>query len=169
MTVAGLEKYLRGLADALGSARADAAAKDLLETADQLTPFGSLTVAEFARFLGLAWEYKTTGKVSLPEPVAPRRGGTRGGGGAGKKPATPDPATVTARVKDLHDRAIDPSVTRELVEQEIRSFGGLTKAQLDLVAAGCGFTQKFKTKDDVLRALINHVMGRKGAYERADA
>lgn len=163
MTVADLQKYLRGLADVLGSAKADQAVKDLRDTADRLEPFEGLTVAALAEFLGLAHEYKTTGKISTPPPTKGRTPRT-----PAAKQAPPDPAAVIARVKELHDQALDPTVTRETVEAEIGAYSKLSRSALDAVAQGCGFKQRFGNRDAIVKALIGYVMGRKGDVERAD-
>lgn len=164
MKVADLQKYLRALAEAVSAAKG-LTAKDLADVANQLGPFANLSVADFAQFLQLAWEYKTTGKIAEPQYSKGGRGGVVSKAAKGSM----SPADAVGRVKALYDRATDPAMTREYVECEVRTLASLTKAQLDSVAAGSGFAQKFKKKDDVLRALVGYVLGRKGAVERADA
>src|SRR4051812_38627606 len=111
MTVGDLQKYLRGLADAL-EAGASPAAPDLKAAVKNLDPFKDLTVATFAQFLGLAWEYKATGKV--PESLPSKRPAEKK-----PKPPPPDANALIARVKALHGRALDPATSREGVEKEV--------------------------------------------------
>src|SRR5262249_29884911 len=120
MTVGDLQRYFRGLAEALGAAKAATAVKELNDVADRLAPYAALPGSEFVQFLALAWEYKTTGKI--PEPGARPGRGRVIADGSGKAPPKPDPAEAIVRLKLLYDRALDPSVTRELVEREVKSL-----------------------------------------------
>jgi hypothetical protein len=160
MTVADLQKYLRALAEAVAAGKGSAA-KDLADAADRLGPFDKMTVADFAQFLGLALEYRTTGKVTLPTGKTPKT--------ATPKPPAKGTGELLGRVRSLHDRALDPSVTREVVEREVKAFEKLTKANLEDVARALEIKKPFKTKPDVITALVGYVMGRKGPAVRPDA
>jgi hypothetical protein len=43
------------------------------------------------------------------------------------------------------------------------------KKRLDELASQMGYTQKFKAKTDVLRAIRQRIISRKGAFERPNA
>jgi hypothetical protein len=159
MTVADLQKYLRGLAEALHAGRSPAA-KDLADAADRLNPFAPLTVADFAALINLAWEYRTTGKIPALGP-APK--------GAKAKAPVVAPSAALAAVQGLYARALDPAITREVVEREIGALGSLSKAELDAVAAACGYSQTFRSKSEVQKKLVGYVMTRKGSFNRSDA
>jgi hypothetical protein len=75
------------------------------------------------------------------------------------------------RVLDLYNKAIDPAVTVEQIESGVQSLQDLDppKARLDDLARQMGYTQKFKGKADVLKAIRQKVIGRKGAFERPNA
>jgi hypothetical protein len=166
MTVGDLQKYLNGLATAL-EAGASPAAPDLKAAVKCLAPFAEHTVATFAQFLVLAWEYKTTGKV--PESLPSKRPAAKKTEKK-PKPPPPDAGSLIARVKELHDRALDPATTREGVEREVGELAKTTKLPvLGQVMAGIGFQKKFTTKGQVVKELTGYVMGRKGSYERSDA
>jgi len=44
-----------------------------------------------------------------------------------------------------------------------------TRARLDELARGVGFSQKFTSKADVIKAIRQKILGRKGAFERPNA
>ena len=130
--------------------------------ADQLRPFAGLSLADFGGFLVKAEAY-SRGDL---ESVFGKKGKTPAR--QPKPPADPDrvPAAV-GRLKTLYDRALDPSVTPETVEAGVGGLKDFSKAELDEIAAACGFRQKFKSKPAVLAALRKWILDRKGSYERA--
>ena len=72
---------------------------------------------------------------------------------------------------DLYRRAIDPAVTVEQIEAAVQALRELDppKAQLDELARQMGYTQKFKAKADVIKAIRQKIIGCKGAFERPRA
>jgi len=162
MTTATLDTLLRRLADLMEAADGKAAGiKEVRALADRLKPFARLSLAEFGDFLVKAEAFSRGDLESV-------FGKKKGSGRPGKSPADPNrvPAAVQ-RLRTLYERALDPSVTPGAVDAAIGSVEGFTKAELDQVAAGCGFQQKFKTKPAVLNALQKWILDRKGAFARA--
>jgi hypothetical protein len=161
MTVATLDTFLRRLADVMEAADGKAAGiKDVRALADRLRPFGEMSLAAFGEFLVKAEAYSRGDLEAVFGKKPPARK---------SKPAA-DPNRVPAaveRLKTLHGRALDPSVTPESVRATVLGFQALTKAELDQVASGCGFHQKFKNKPAVLAALQKWILDRKGTFERA--
>src|SRR5262249_47483251 len=99
-------------------------------------------------------------------PQKPKAGGARKG--------KPDPAAIEQgcqRVLDLYAKAIDPTVTVEQIEGAVRALQNLDppKTRLDEVARQMGYSQKFKSKADVIKAIRQQIIGRKGAFERPNA
>jgi hypothetical protein len=162
MTAATLDTLLRRLADLMEAADGKAAGiKDVRALADRLKPFARLSLAEFGEFLVKAEAYS---RGDLEAVFGKKTGSAR----PGKAPADPNrvPGAVQ-RLRTLYERALDPSVTPASVDVVINSVETFTKAELEQVAAGCGFQQKFKTKAAMLNALQKWVLDRKGAFARA--
>jgi hypothetical protein len=94
--------------------------------------------------------------------------------GAGTKKGKVDPAAVEQacqRVLELYAKAIDPSVTIEEIEAAVQALHVLdpAKARLDELARQMGYSQKFKSKGDVVKAVRQKIIGRKGAFECPNA
>ena len=72
---------------------------------------------------------------------------------------------------ELYNRAIDPNVTLEQIEAAVQVLAEMDppKARLDELARQMGYSQKFKSKSDVLKAIRQKIIGRKGAFERPNA
>jgi len=169
MTVGDLQKYLRGLADAIG-ATTKTPAKDLLDVADRLDPFANLHFASFAEFLKLADEYRVTGKLpepgtksakpkAVPKPPPP------------PKPAKMQPAEVVALVGTLQSRVLcEPNLTREAVEAELRGIEKrLSSPQWKEVVSQLGYKDKPKSIAESIKLVVNHAMARRAGLERSDA
>ena len=63
-------------------------------------------------------------------------------------------------------RATDPAVTREQINDTAARREPLSRKELDAVAERMEIvTKAFKAKGDVLKAIQNKVLGRKGAFE----
>lgn len=168
MTVGDLQKYLCGLADAVGAVT-KSPAKDLIEVADRLAPFAQHQFAAFAEFLKLADEYRTTGKLPEPgtKPVKPK---------AVKVPKPPPPAKlqpteVVALVESLQNRVLaDANLSREGVEAELRAIEKrLTAPQWKEVVGLLGYKEKPKSVDEVIKTLVNYSMARRAGLGRSDA
>ena len=85
-----------------------------------------------------------------------------------------DPAAIEQacqRTLELYGRAIDPSVMLEQIEATVKELQDLDppKARLDQMAQQMGYSQKFRSKADVLKAIRQKIVGRKGAFERPNA
>jgi hypothetical protein len=74
-------------------------------------------------------------------------------------------------VFDLYNRAIDPSVTLDRVEAAVKTLQTLNPlmAKLEELAQKMGIVQKFKKKDDVLKAVRQKILSVKGTWDRKDA
>jgi cellulose biosynthesis protein BcsQ len=75
------------------------------------------------------------------------------------------------RVLELYDKAIDPHVTLNQIEAAIKSLeqNDPTKARLEELARSVGFSQKFKSNAECIKAIRQKILGRKGAFERPNA
>jgi hypothetical protein len=114
----------------------------------------------FGELLVKAEEYARLG----PQVRAPKA--------AGK--AKPDPAVIdqaSLRLLQLYNQAIDPSTTLEAIEGAVKALQDLDppKAKLDDLARKVGLEQKFKKKDDVLKAVRQKILSVKGTWDRKDA
>jgi hypothetical protein len=161
VTVADLQQHISDLSRLLAAAKAGSIAADLVAIRDGLEPFKRHTLQDFASFLGQAFAYHRDGIVPVgKKPAAPR------------SKAAKDPEVARRaieRVLGLYNRATDPAVTREAIEEAVQALEPQTKAELDKVAGQMGFSQKFKLKGDVLKALRQRILERKGTYERVTA
>ena len=70
MIVADLQQHLTDLAKLLEANKAASAAKDLQTLGAALAPFKDQSPTDFTRFLALAHEYHTTGKLTAPTKAA---------------------------------------------------------------------------------------------------
>ena len=161
MTVAELQLHLSDLGKFLRASGATAVAGELDYISGKLTPFREYKLKPFADFLEKAEAYSRGA-------LAPKAKG----GGARKGKA--DPAAVEQafhRVLELYGKAIDPAVTLEQIESAVGTLQELDapKARLDELARQLGYSQKFKAKADVLKAVRQKIVGRKGAFERPNA
>jgi hypothetical protein len=75
------------------------------------------------------------------------------------------------RVLELYAKAIDPTVTVEQIEAAVQALQDVDplKSRLDDLARQMGYSQKFRSKADVIKAIRQKIIGRKGAFERPDA
>jgi hypothetical protein len=75
---------------------------------------------------------------------------------------------MSADIIDVYGRAIDPSVTLEQIDATVQSLQALdpTKARLVELARQLGYSQNFRSKQDVLKAIRQKIIGRKGAFDR---
>ena len=161
MTVAELQLLLSDLGKFLRASQAATAAGELEYMSTKLGPFRGYKLKAFADFLETAEAYSRGA-------LAPKAKG------AGARKGKGDPAAVAdacRRALDLYGRAIDPNVTLELIESTVQALADLDppKAQLDELARQMGYSQKFKAKADVVKAIRQKIVGRKGAFERPNA
>lgn len=160
MTVAELQLLLSDLSKFLRASESAKVAGELEYISAKLQPFKGYRLRAFADFLDQAEAYSRGA-------LAPK------GKGGGKK-GQADPAAVEQacqRILELHGKAIDPSVTVEQIETAIKTLQDLDppKARLDEMARQMGYSQKFKSKADVIKAIRQKVIARKGAFERPSA
>ena len=154
MLITDLGKFLRASEYAK-------AAGELEYISAKLGSFREYNLKAFADFLEQAEAYSRGA-------LAPK------GKGGGPKKAKTDPAAIEQaceRTLELYAKAIDPSVKIEQIEAAVRALEELDapKARLDELARQMGYTQKFKAKADVLKAIRQKIIGRKGAFERPNA
>ncbi len=161
MTVAELQQCLSSLS-AVIRVGGKKAADDLDYVREKLTPFREVDVRTFGNFLIRAEEYHRTGIIPIKGDKPPPKKTT-------PRSTTDAVPAAAAKVKDLYERATDPSLSREFIEAEVMALNGLTKAQLDEVAISVGINQKYPTKAKVLEALIWRIMDRKGSFARSNA
>ena len=157
MTVAELQMLLADLSKFLRASESAKVAGELEYISARLAPFRDYKLRAFADFLEKAEAYSRGA-------LAPK------GKGGGAKKGKADPAAVEQacqRTMDLYRRAIDPAVTVEQIEAAVQALRELDppKAQLDELARQMGYTQKFKAKADVIKAIRQKIIGCKGAFE----
>jgi hypothetical protein len=127
----------------------------------RLAPFRDYKLKAFADFLEKAEAYSRGA-------LAPKAKG----GGARKGKADPGAVEQACqRVLELYGKAIDPAITLEQIESAVEALQQLDppKARLDELARQVGYSQKFKAKADVLKAIRQKIVGRKGAFDRPSA
>ena len=156
MTIADLKQHLVDLAKLLDSSGGKQVAKDVSAMAEALSPFGAQSPADFARYLALANEYHTTGKLSAP-PKAPRKA---------SKPKA-DPAEVAAAVRNLYDRSGDLAVTMEQIETELARLGELKKDGLLEVCDAMELAgMRAKTVGVIRDAIRQKILDRRSSSQR---
>lgn len=161
MTVAELQLLLVDLGKFLRASESAKVAGELEYISDKLTPFRDYRLKAFADFLEQAEAYSRG-------VLAPK------GRGKGSRKGKPDPETIELACEqalELYAKAIDPDVTLEQIEEAMQVLRDLdpAKARLDKLARQMGYSQKFKSKPDVLKAIRLRIINRKGAFERPDA
>jgi hypothetical protein len=160
MKVAEFQKYLRALADAIGSAKGPA--KELEEAAAALAPFADYKMEAFAKFLQLAEaKYGETGE--LPEGKQPKgQGRTRS-----PKAEKPTAGQFKARVDELKlslDRG--EGLSRDAVAAEVARFEPLSQKDIESVMADLGFPSRVKPKAKALDAIVTHILAARTASDR---
>jgi hypothetical protein len=161
VTVSELQLLLSDLGKFLRASESAKVAGELEHISTRLAPFRDYKLKAFADFLEKAEAYSRGA-------LAPKAKG----GGARKGKA--DPAAVEQacqRVLELYGKAIDPAITLEQIESAVEALQQLDppKARLDELARQVGYSQKFKAKADVLKAIRQKIVGRKGAFDRPSA
>ena len=129
--------------------------------AAKLAPFREFKLKAFADFLEKAEAFSRGELAPKAKSGGPKKGKA-------------DPAAIEQacqRILELYNKAIDASVTVEQIETAMKTLEQLdpTKAKLDELARGIGYTQKFNAKADVIKAIRQKILGRKGAFERPNA
>ena len=160
MTVAELHVFLLDLSKFLRSSDAAKPAGEIEYLCVKLLPFREMRLKDFGNILTTSEERS---KGALPSPKVHT-----------SKKAKVDPATIREscnRVIDLYNRAVDPSVTIDQIEEALGKLesNDPPKPTLDAFAKQMGFEQKFKSKAEVLKAIRQRIIGRKGAADRINA
>jgi hypothetical protein len=160
VTVAELQLLLSDVGKFLRASEAAKVAGELEYISAKLQPFRGYKVKAFADFLEQAEAY-SRGELAPKGKGASRKGKADAG--------AVDQACQ--RVLDLYGKAIDPSVTVEQIEAAVQALQELdpVKGRLDDLARQMGYSQKFKAKADVLKAIRQKIIGRKGAFDRPNA
>ena len=161
MIVADLKQHLADLAKLLDATGGKTVAKDLASIADGLTPFASQSLPEFSKFLALAHEYQTTGKLSAPA-TAPRA--------ASKSAANaPNVEEIAQRLRSLYDRAGNLSITMLQIETDLGQLKGLKKDGLVRI---CDVLELMgmakKTIPIITGAIRQKILDRRSAAQRAE-
>lgn len=160
MTVGEFQILLAELGRFLRTLKAAGAAKEVEELSAKLAGFKDYKLKAFGDLLVKAEEYARLGP-QVKAPTAP--------GKAKAAPAAIDQACL--RLQQLHNQAIDPNTTLEAIEAAVKALQTLNppKAKLDDLARKVGLEQKFKKKDDVLKAVRQKILSVKGTWDRKDA
>lgn len=149
MNVNQLRDTLSQLTTLLRAAGARQSTLDgLTEFVEATAPFGDLTVKAFVKLAEVG--------RSPPPPKSPPSAKARA-----------DPTALAAEVKDLYERAADPAVTEQQVRAACARLSALAKDALVRLADGIElFGMKAKKKDDIVAAITNRLLDRKGAAIR---
>jgi hypothetical protein len=163
MTVGEFQQLLVELGRFLRYSKSPTVAKELEDLSAKLATFKDYKLKPFAELLVKAEEYARLG----PPAKAPRA--PRAAGKAKADPATVDQACMA--VLTLYNRAIDPSVTVDQVEAAFQALQivDAPTAKLSDLAKKMGIGQKFKNKDDILKAMRQKIISVKGTWDRKDA
>jgi hypothetical protein len=161
VTVAELQLLLSDLSKFLRASESAKVAGELEYISAKLSPFKGYKLRAFADFLETAEAY-SRGALA-PKSTAPKRGKVK------KDPAAVEQAFQ--RIMQVYDQAIDPSVTVEQIESTTQALQELDppKAKLDELTKRMGYSQKFKSKPEAIKAIRQKIMGRKGAFDRPNA
>jgi hypothetical protein len=156
MKIADLQSFLRSLAPVLSSSGGAKVATDLDRMAQGLTPFQSLTIAEFADFLAKADEYVRTGIV----PTKP---------GKAKAPARSSADLVQEALRlarSLYDTALDANFRFEAVDVAMAGLKKLKVDDLKKVAKELDIFSVPKKKDDIIAEIGRKIKGRREFHDR---
>lgn len=151
MTVSDLRNTLTHLLGLLGTADAKPAKlRDLSEFIELTAEFDGLTLKAFLK-LAVAGQCPPT---TRPTTIK----------GSGTSRA---PSALAAEVKDLFERASDPSVTEEQCRTTCGMLGKLTKPLLAELAESISvYGMLRKNKAEIITAITNQLLDRKGAAIR---
>ena len=156
MTVNDLRDTLNQLVGLLRATDAKAGTiRELSEFIEETRRFHDLTLKGFVKLADVG--------RNPPSPGRPSAGGRGKSGASG----TPDAGALRDAVKNLYDRAADPTVTEEQIRVACAALGPLKKDQLVEVAATLGLLGvKVKNKDGIVAAITERLLDRKGSAIR---
>jgi len=162
MNVSGLQQHLADLARLLEASGAKPIAADLTSISEGLAPFKDAPLKEFADFLGraVAFTRGETPDVPLSKPK-----------GGGKTPAKKAPAVdhdaLARELHGLYERAASPDVTTDQIAGLIARLAPLSVPKLTTLGQQIGITAKKKTKQDLIDAIQQRILTRKGSALRS--
>ncbi len=166
MNVAELQKFLRSLSEVLQAADEKKVSKELQGLCTNLEPLKEYGLEQFSNLL-----LKAAG-IAQAEPVGKKSTGAK----TVKRELTypkNDPDRVSkakARLEELDDKALDPTFNRDEVKTELIQLGEeFTVPDLKTIAAVVGVVLKKALKPDLVNAIIQAVIERRGAHARAGA
>jgi hypothetical protein len=165
VTVADLQRHLRSLGQFLTSAGTKGAAAELEALSARLEPFRDYKLKAFGDFLAQAG----AGSRGERAPKPSRQKEARGAAPRKAGPAADEVERLCERIRHQYHHATDPGVTREEIEATARELAPLSKAQLDDLARQIDITQKFRSRDDAIKAIRQKILDRKSAFERVYA
>jgi ribosomal protein L19 len=161
MEVTHLRQFLTSLETPLRVSGGAKVADELKAVVDGLVPFQSMSLRDFQLFLLQAEEYHRTGIL----PVPPTKGG--------RKPKAPKPSDeelikeVASQVVRIRESAMDESQSYEGIERQVEDLlKKPTKPILEKIAREVGLSRKFKTKKDVVDAIVVYATNARYMAER---
>lgn len=80
---------------------------------------------------------------------------------------SPNAIDFDQTIQDMYEGAIRPTLEVRHIEDRIRHFSFLTKRELASAAKDFGISRSLPNKEAILKAIIQKITDRKGAYERA--
>jgi hypothetical protein len=161
MTVADLLVHLEDMSRFLGAAGAKKVADDLDVVRDRLGVFQGYSLKAFGDFLVEAERFSREG----PAPGRPAR--TPRTRSAGATQARLTDQQLKDRTVELYQKATDPAISREMIEETVAHLDRLPRADLDAIARQLLLTEVFRNKPSVIKAIGKAILDRKGSHERA--
>lgn len=170
MTVRDLQTFLKNLAALLASQQGAKPGGEFDSFAQGLEPFADWQIGTLGQFLRDADEYRRTGRV--PEPAAKAKTTRARATRAAPKLATASNVeaveAAVARLRAMHDRYDDPTLTQSEIEAVAEQLSGQFDANgLKAVARGFGISSGLTSKAATKGKIVAHVMERRERHERS--
>jgi hypothetical protein len=146
MNVADLQEYFHNLGLFVNKSGGAKLTADLDDLQRSLAPFAAMTVKEFADFL--------TGKQPPVKAAKPAK-------------VKPNAEDLANHVRRLYDTINEPTVNNESVETVLGQLDKLTVADLKVVAGKIEYRVSKEKKPQIIEAIRNRILGRRGAHQRA--
>lgn len=159
MKVAELQSFVKTLVQPLSSVGVSkTVCTNLEDVAAALEPFRDLSLSQLADFLAKAEEFQRTGVLATPAKPARARAA---------KASPLSVAEAVQKVRDLYERAADPTLTYAAIDAEIQLLNkALLKDPILAVATEMGIVLTQKTKKGALEEIQRLITDRKGSFER---
>ena len=161
MTVADLQKCLHSFSQFLTAVKAGQGSITELELVrTKLDVFRDYSLKDFSDFLERAEAYWRGGEIPIKKPKARQT--------TPRKTKAPKVTFQDAsfQVRQMYNKATDELLTREAIVAAIQNIGGLKVNELKDIALQLDITQKFKKKDEYLKAIEHRILDRKGSAVR---